>query len=192
MKIRLLFVIAISISVLNLQGCFTVVAAGAGTVAVASHDRRTSGAFVDDAAIEFKARNNIYGDKRLRGRIHISVTSMNGRVLLTGEAPTVWSRNLAVGLVEKIKGVRRILNHITIDSPSKLSSRSKDTWITSKVKGKMFAAKNFDATRIKVVTERQVVYLLGLVKRREASQAINIAKTVTRVTKIVARFEYID
>ena len=176
----------------NLQGCFTAVAAGAGTAAVASHDRRTPGAFVDDAAIEFKARNELYDDRHLRGRIHISVTSMNGRVLLTGESPTIWSRNRAVGLVKEIKGVRRIFNHITIASPSKLSSRSKDAWITSKVKGKMFAAKHFDATRIKVVTESQVVYLLGLVKRKEARQAIGITNTVTRVTKIVARFEYID
>jgi osmotically-inducible protein OsmY len=54
------------------------------------------------------------------------------------------------------------------------------------------AAESTDATRIKVVTENGVVYLMGLLTRAEADAAVDIARDIQGVQKIVKVFEYIN
>ena len=56
----------------------------------------------------------------------------------------------------------------------------------------MSAADYSDASRIKVVTENSVVYLMGLVTRAEADAAAEIAREIQGVQKIVKIFEYIN
>jgi osmotically-inducible protein OsmY len=56
-----------------------------------------------------------------------------------------------------------------------------------------FVEKNkFSATHVKVVTDRQVVYLMGLVKRDEADNAAQIASTTEGVLRVVKLFEPIS
>ena len=50
-------------------------------------DRRTSGAQLDDEAIELRAANQIRSN--LGTRVRVSVTSYNRQVLLTGEVPNL-------------------------------------------------------------------------------------------------------
>jgi osmotically-inducible protein OsmY len=174
------------------QGCTPIVIAGATTGAVAAHDRRTVGAFIDDEAIELKADTAVNEEKDLKQNTHINYTSMNGVVLLTGEATNAVYRDQVLAKVRAVNGVRRVVNEIRIGPLSSLGSRSKDTWLTTKVKGKMVSTKNLDATRVKVTTENQVVYLLGLVKKQEADLATEAARTVRSVERVVKLFEYID
>ena len=74
---------------------------------------------------------------------------------------------------------------------STLTQRSNDVYITTKVKASMIDAKDLPASAIKVVTERQVVYLMGLVTEREAKRATEVARGVEGVKKVVRVFEYI-
>jgi osmotically-inducible protein OsmY len=53
-------------------------------------------------------------------------------------------------------------------------------------------SKDVQANAIKVVTERGVVYLMGLVTEREASRAAQIAAGVSGVVKVVKVFEPIS
>ncbi len=175
-----------------LQGCATAVVTGAATGMSIAHDRRTTGSVIDDQGIEFKAASAIYKDKTLYDQSHINVTSYNGSVLLTGETPTEQLKQRAADLVRKIDKVRRIYNELRIAAPSSLPSRSSDTWITSKVKTKLAAAKDVDPLYIKVVTENGVVYLMGLVTHAEADKTVNVVKKIAGVQRVVKLFEYID
>lgn len=175
-----------------LAGCAPIIVAGAGTAAVASHDRRTVGAFVDDQTIELKVRNAIQSEDALRKEVHINVTSMNGIVLLSGETPTAEQRDLALAKARTVAGIRQIVNELQVAPPSSFGSRSYDTWLTTKVKTKMVRADELDSTRVKVVTESDVVYLLGLVTKQEAELATEAARTVGGVARVVKLFEYID
>jgi osmotically-inducible protein OsmY len=60
------------------------------------------------------------------------------------------------------------------------------------VKSAFSNAEFSDATRIKVVTENGVVYLMGLLTRAEADAAANIAREIQGVQKVVKIFEYIN
>lgn len=173
----------------TLAGCVPVMIAGAaGGAAMVATDRRTAGAQVDDEAIELKIvtrANELYGD-----RIHLNVTSFNGVVLLTGEAPDqgAWASlgNLAKG-TEKVRVVH---NELVVAPPSELGSRSNDTYITSKVKTRMIEAAKFPPNAVKVVTERGVVYLMGIVSRAEGQAAGETAATTEGVQRVVKVFEY--
>ena len=75
-----------------LSGCAGLIIAGGATGAVVATDRRTTGSFLDDEGIELKANSAISDDPALKD-VHINVTSLNGVVLLTGEAPTTGERD---------------------------------------------------------------------------------------------------
>ena len=174
-----------------LAGCAPILVAGAvGGTALVATDRRSAGAQVDDESIELKVANNIgagFGDQ-----VHVNVTSYNGIVLLTGEVPTQDSMNSIVEIVHKTPKVRNVHNELLIGPVSSVGSRTNDSYITAKVKSRFVEANKFSATRVKVVTERQVVYLMGLVRHSEADAAAQIAATTSGVTRVVKLFQYID
>lgn len=172
-----------------LSGCVpAVVAVGAGGAAMVATDRRTTGAQVDDESIELKVVNQTtaqFGD-----RIHLNVTSFNGIVLLTGEVPDqgVWA---SVGNVAKntVK-VRAVHNETVVAPPSPMGTRTNDSYITSKVKGRFVEASKFPPNAVKVVTERSVVYLMGIVSPAEGTAAGEIAAGTEGVARVVKVFEY--
>jgi osmotically-inducible protein OsmY len=187
------YVLAVALTIPVLQGCFGLVAAGAGagvgTAVLVSQDRRTVGAITEDQEIEFKARARI--TEALKDRAHISVTSYNRTVLLSGEAPTEEIKSQVEAIVADMSNVKAIENDIQIAAPSSLTSRANDSYITSKVKARMLDAQRFQANHVKVVTENNVVYLLGLVTRKEGEDAAEIARTTEGVQKVVKVFEYV-
>lgn len=176
-----------------LPGCAPVVVVGAaaGTAAVA-HDRRTFGAIIDDQTVELKAGAAIASDTSLKNLVHINVTSMNGVVLLTGEATTPEARDQVLALVREVNGVRRIINELRITEPSSFGARSQDSLITTAVKSRLTVTKSLDPTRFKVVTEANVVYLMGIVTQAEGEMAAERATTIDGVARVVKVFEYLN
>jgi len=155
-------------------------------------DRRTMGAIIDDQNIEMKAGAHIIGDAELRKEAHVNVTSMNGIVLLTGEAATTDARDKILNHVRTINGVRRINNELQIAAPSAMSARNRDTLITTAVKSRLTVTHGVRASRIKVVTEAGSVYLMGLVTQAEGDIAAAQASTIDGVERVVKLFEYIE
>jgi len=185
----------ISLIPLLLSGCAAAVvgvAGAAGATATVAHDRRTTGTFIEDQAIELKAVKSFFSDKEINDSSHINVTSYNTVVLITGETPSEDIRDRIVNIVRNIPKVTHVYDELTIAAPSSWTSRGSDTLITSKVKTRLLTLNNFDGTRIKVVTEKGVVYLMGLVTRAESDIATGEAQQSGGVQKIVKLFQYID
>jgi osmotically-inducible protein OsmY len=174
-----------------LNGCAAVVVGGAAaTGANVAHDRRTTGTFIEDEAIELKSLKAISDHKELSSQVHLNVTSFNTIVLVSGEAPTEDLRRQAIEIIRAIPKVTHVHDEITIAGPSSLLSRSGDTLITTKVKTKLIAEKNLDGTHVKVVTENGVVFLMGLLNREDADRATEIARHTGGVQKVVKLFQY--
>jgi osmotically-inducible protein OsmY len=174
-----------------LTGCVPLLVAGAvGGTALVATDRRSVGAQADDEAIELKIGNNIgtgYGD-----RVHVNVTSYNGILLLTGEVPTPELVTTITQIARTTAKVRSVHNELTVGPVSSIGSRTNDSYITSKVKARFVEANKFAPNHVKVVTERQVVYLMGLVRHDEADTAAQIAATTSGVIRVIKLFEYIN
>ncbi|HEY9066984.1 MAG TPA: BON domain-containing protein [Burkholderiaceae bacterium] len=174
-----------------LSGCAPLLLGGAavGTAMVVT-DRRTSGAQVDDQAIELKAVNRI--SEVLGDRGHAIVTSFNRLVLITGEVPNETDKAAVEQAVSRIENVRSVVNELAIAPPASLSTRSNDTLITSKIKASLIDAKDLQVNAFKVVTERGIVYLMGRVTEREANRSSDVARGVSGVQKVVRVFEVVS
>ena len=189
-KLRLLALLFITPLLANLlTGCIAAVVGGAGTAAVIGEDRRTVGTVTEDQGIELKAGNRV-GDKYKD--VHINVTSFSRAVLLSGEAPDEAAKADIEKIVRAVENVRNVYNEITVGAITPLSARANDSFITSKVKARFVDHRKFNAIHVKVVTEASVVFLLGLVKRKEADDAVEIARTTSGVKRVVKLFDYID
>jgi osmotically-inducible protein OsmY len=185
----LITLIAAALLAGNLAGCVPVVAGGAAAGGLMAADRRTSGAYVEDQEIEIKGEKRI--SDKLGDKIHVNVTSFNRNVLITGEAIDEASKQTAEGIVKEIENVRSVTNELIIGGASSLSARSNDSYITSKVKARMLSENRFPANYVKVVTEDSTVFLMGMVTRKEAEDAVEIARGTEGVQKVVKVFEYV-
>lgn len=174
----------------SLSGCFPLVATGIGATALVADDRRTAGIIVEDENIENKALLRI--EQKHSANTHVNVTSFNRVVLLTGEATSAEARDDIDRIVRGIENVRSVHNEIRVAPTTTLMLRSNDTVQTSKVKARFVEANKFRANHVKVVSENSVVYLMGLVKRQEAQDATEIARTSGGVHRVVRLFEYTD
>jgi osmotically-inducible protein OsmY len=176
----------------QLQGCAVAAVSGAASGVAIVHDRRTAGTIMDDQAIELKAANALTKNNTLWKLSHISTLSYNNVLLLVGQAPTEELKQQALDAVSNIPKVRQIHNEIIVGENAPIAMRGKDSWITAQIKGKMVGTKGFNASRVKVVTEQGVVYLMGLTTREEELIATEIAQEVTGVNKVVQIFEHLD
>jgi len=182
--------LASAVAAILLQGCVPVmIGAAVGGTAMVATDRRTTGTQVDDELIEDKIALNIR--ERFKGDFHVNVTSYSGIVLLTGEVPAETAKADIAELARTTPKVRAVQNELVVGAVTDLGSRSNDTLITSKVKTRFVEANKFQINHVKVVTERGVVYLMGVVRRDEGDAAAEIASTTSGAQRVVKVFEYV-
>lgn len=172
-----------------LQGCLPLLAAGASGSALAAFDRRSLGTQTDDETIEWKASARV-GEKSWDD-VHANFTSFGRRVLVTGEVPTPAVKAEVERIVAGVPQVQAVYNELAVGPVTSFSTRSNDSYITSRVKGRFVDSGKFNAIHVKVVTEDGVVYLLGLVTQSEAEAAIQVARTTSGVKKVVTLLEVI-
>ena len=186
----------VMVTTLLLIGCTPLILGGATATGVnIAHDRRTVGTYIDDEGIELKAIAAIHKERDLGQQIHINIISVNGVVLLVGQAPTETLRQRASALVKGIAKVRLVHNEMTVAAPNSLMTRSSDSVITTKVKARLIGIKGYDdldMTRVKVVTENGIVYLMGILYHVESDAVTQRASQVSGVQKVVKLFEYLD
>jgi osmotically-inducible protein OsmY len=120
------------------------------------------------------------------------VTSFNGIVLLAGQTPRADLKALAEQAAGTVQRVKKVNNELQVMPPSSILARNNDAWLTTKIKSQMLTDNTIPGSRIKVVTENGIVYLLGLVTQQEANNATSLVQSVSGVQKIVKLFEYID
>jgi len=194
-RISLLLIAAISLFVPMLPAWADTATDGGADRAAAPRETRSAGAILDDQVIELKVLDRLLAHKSIMDQVNISTTSYNYVLLLTGETPTEELRAQVSDILKGIPKVKRTHNEIIVAPVSGVIARSKDSWITAKVKTKIFTIKGidgFDPTGVKVVTESRVVYLMGLVTRKEAAAITDVARRVDGVERVVKIFEYLD
>jgi osmotically-inducible protein OsmY len=185
----LLAVALAAAAVSQLSGCVALVGGAAVGGAMVATDRRTSGTQVEDESIELKGgtrAGEVLGDKG-----HINITSYNRIVLITGEVPEDTDKEAVGKSIAGIDNVASVQNELEVGFTSSFTSRSNDTYITSKVKTSLIDAKDLQSNAIKVVTERGNVYLMGIVTQREADRAAEVARGVSGVKKVVRVFQVV-
>ena len=185
-------IILAALAAFILSGCAAAVVGGA---AVVGTDRRSAGTVLDDQTTEVAVIDRIYGDPEFTGGDHVKVEVYHGTVLLVGEVTTENKREIAAQRASEVDNVANVVNELQVADSAGLGQRIENTWLTTKVNTvlvKENPVPGFDATRIKVVTSNDVVYLMGLVTREEGEAVSEVARNVGGVSKVIKVFTYMD
>ncbi|CAM3803943.1 division/outer membrane stress-associated lipid-binding lipoprotein [Serratia silvae] len=190
MKLRATF--AVLCSALLLQGCIASVVVGSAAVATkTATDPRTVGTQVDDGTLEARVENAISKDQQLKKETRVVATAYQGKVLLTGQAPTTELASRAKQIALGVDGAAEVYNEIRQGTPVSLGTASSDTWITTKVRSQILTSDTVKSSNVKVTTENGEVFLLGLVTQQEGQSAAQIASQVSGVKHVTTAFTYV-
>ena len=179
----------IAASTLVLQGCFTLAATGIGATVMMVDDRRSTGIYIEDENIEWKARARLIDGFRDG---HVNVTSFNLSVLLTGEVPGEQMKKDIEQAIRGIASVKNVTNELAVAGNASLASRSSDSLVTTSTKARFINNGKFSTNPVKVVTEAGTVFLMGIVTPAEGDAAAEIARTTSGVARVVKVFEYLE
>lgn len=178
-----------------LVGCVPAVlvvgaAAGATLEGAVIYDQRSYQTMNQDHNARSLAQYQLSNDSLLKGKSHISISIFNNIALLVGQAKTLEVRNRAYQIVSKIPNIRRIYNEISISTPTSAIQQANDSWITTKIRILMLGKSDLRSSNLKVITQNNVVYLMGIVTPKQAAMAADIARRITGVIKVIKVFEY--
>ena len=180
--------------VFPLVGCVPAIlvigAAGAALGGAVVYDQRSYQTMNQDHNAHSLAQYRLSNDSLLKGKSHISISVFNNVALLVGQARTPEMRNRAYQIVSKIQNIRRIYNEINISTPTSAIRQANDFWITTKVRTLMLGKSGLRSSNLKVITQNNVVYLMGIVTPKQAAMAADVARRISGVTKVVKVFEY--
>ena len=176
-----------------LQGCVTAAVIGVvGSGVSVANDNRTISDQMTDTKIEFAAHTALKEAKGIADNTNLQVVSVNRKLLVVGQAPNTYLRDLAIKTLNGLDEVEQIYDQIRIGNTTSFTTTSNDMWLTSKIKTALFSNEKLLATQIKVVTENGEVFLMGLVNARDAETAVEIARNISGVNKVFKMFEYTE
>lgn len=157
--------------------------------------QRSTGTMIDDQTLETRAIDVLFSRPEFDTDDHIKVEVHNKTLLMAGETKSESNKALATELTSQLSGMTRVVNELEVMPPASAGDRLGNSYMTAKVNS-VLAVKNpvagFDATRIKVVTARDVVYLMGTVTQAEGDTVAEVVRNVGGVAKVVKVFDYTD
>lgn len=187
LSLSLLLAIALSLS-----GCTTATGVAHSGTIDEHYGKRTVGAKVEDRNIETKVSHNLPRTDARLGDARINVDAFDGVVLLTGQVPSQELKEKASEVARSVRHVRDVHNELAIAANLPASQRVADTWLTARIRGRLAANEQIEASRIRVVTENNSVYLMGIVSRAEAERIVEAVTGAGGMQRIIKVFDYLD
>ena len=180
------------VAVLTLQGCVVAVGAAGAMAAKVANDRRTVGTQLDDQNADSAVAYQWSKSDALKEQANLQVDVYNGVALLTGQAPSQALLDEAVNRAQEVAYLKKIHNQIRIAQPIGAGTQANDIWLASKVRAKIVADERVPALQVKVVVQDSEVFLMGRLSNVEATAAVDIARNITGVARVVRAFEIIQ
>lgn len=175
---------------MQLSGCgILAVGAVTGTTTILA-DRRSPGVQAIDVGIQLEAGNQLI--KRYGDNAHITVTSFNQKVLLTGEAKDTDIKGGAAVYLKELKNVRSVFNEIAIGPNSTFTARASDTYLASRIKTQMIFTNDLPSNSMNIVVEAGNVYLMGILTKAESERAKKVASNTSGVKQVFVFFDIIS
>lgn len=172
---------------MTLTSCAPAIIAIPAATSVA-YDERTLSTIYQDEGITHQAYGVIQDNDELK-ETNISVASINNLVLLVGQTSNQEQKDLIYKEVSSLPDVQKVYNQISVEKTTSTLTQSNDAWITTKVKTAMLAEIGLKSSQVKVLTENSVVYLLGIVSEKQATEAAKVASKIKGVKKVVKLFQ---
>jgi len=173
-----------------LSGCGVLAVGGVVAGASVLADRRSPAVQAIDKGIELEAGNALA--KRYGDNAHINVTSLNQKVLLTGEVKDADIKDQAGNFVKAMKNARSVFNELVIGPNSTFTARANDSYLESKIKTQMIFTDKLPSNSMAIVAEGSSVYLMGILTQNEAAIAKKVTSNVDGVKDVYVYFDIIS
>ena len=190
---KIIFLTTLLITTLHLSSCSPMIQGATAVTAytAVSTDRRSAGEIIDDRSLSADIGNIIRKDSILED-LHLKFMVYNKTVLVAGEVPSIEVKDrLTKQITTNASQMKQLINEVAVMPSISYFSRTKDNIITLQVETLFQNQEVFHPTHVKVMTERQIVYLMGSVTKREAEHATNQVAKAKNVAKIVKLFDYL-
>ncbi len=185
----LIATLVLSLGITQLQGCAVAVVGAGAAAAKVANDRRTVGTQLDDQNAESAIAYQWSKSEDLKAQANLQADVYNGVALITGQVPNEQMRTDAISRVQNVDYVKKIHNQLRVGEPIGASQQATDIWLASKVKTKLVADERVPALQVRVVVQNAEVFLMGRVSNLEATAAVDIARHVGGVQRVVRAFE---
>jgi len=177
---------------LNISSCTTILDKTTSEPIVSDPGKRTLGTYLDDQRLEVIVSVNLNkADPQLK-LSHVDVTSFNNIILLTGQVPTQELKLLASSTAKAVNMVEKVYNELQIKGNTALLVRSNDVWLNTKIKAAYLTDNIINSSKVKVVVEDGVAYLMGIATRAEADYIADVTSRISGIQEVVKVFEYIN
>ncbi len=176
----------VALLALSLSGCVGLVLAGTATTGALVAQDRSIGSGFDDTAIDMDIKSR-YAEENFKTFRRVNIEVYEGRVLLTGNVPTVEDRAKAVQIAWAAPKVEEVTNEIEINDRSELARWPKDTWISTRLKSKLIWDTNINSFNYQIEIVNGNVYLAGVAKdAAELERVTEHARKINGVKKVVS------
>ena len=174
---------------LALTGCGVATGVGA-TVGVASAQEGGLPAAATDLKIQTQI-NSLWFQSNVDMFRKLDLTVEQGRVLITGVVQDPQHRVEAVRLAWQPNGVKQVINEIRVAESDGFPGYARDTWITTRLRGKIILEQSVQSINYTIDTVQGVVYLMGIAQSQaELNKVIDIARNVSGVKQVVSYVKF--
>lgn len=180
--LRILAVLLLTLPLLT--GCAAVVVGGAVGAAVVASDGRGVSTQVDDRGLSIRAQAAIADIQELEAQ-RVKILAYNSNILLYGQVAQSRQRDIAARAMRDVSGVNNVYNQIRIGDVVSFGQRTRDSVLTSRVRTALFTERDYDTSAVKVISENNEVFLIGILDRETAQTVIEIVRNISGVERVI-------
>jgi len=184
-----LFLICVTGICATLSGCVTT----AMVTSQAVGSNLSLGQQTKDYLIEAKALSDLQSYPEITEKntqCSVDLTVFNGVILLTGEVPNKALKTEIPKTLASIPNTKEVYNALTVGPVAGFWNSTKDSLLSARVKTALTGPVN--SLHFKVLTEDNIVYLLGKTTPAEGKLAAKIASQISGVDKVVTAYWYMQ
>ena len=171
---------------LSFTGCAEFVVGAAATTSLAIAEERTVGDAFEDLSIQAEL-NHLFFQDDVDLYNDVSISVVEGRVLLKGSVPTQEDRERASWVARQATGIREVINEMQVTAEGGILDYARDRWISLRLDAKLLFDLDVLSVNYDIETVNGTVYILGIAQDEEELETVKAhARSVDGVRQVVS------
>ena len=148
-------------------------------------ERRVGDAF-EDLSLQAEL-NHLFFQDDLDLYNDVSISVVEGRVLLKGSVPTEEDRDRASRVARQAAGAREVINEMQVSAGGGILDYARDRWISLKLDARLLFDLDVMSVNYDIETVNGTVYILGIAQDEEELETVKAhARSVDGVKHVVS------
>ena len=170
---------------LPFTGCAEFIISAATTTGLAIAEERTVSDAVEDLSIQTELNHLFFRDD-LDLYNDVSISVIEGRVLLKGSVPTDEDRIRATWVARQADRVREVINEMQVTAESGIVNYARDRWISLSLDTRLLFDLDILSVNYDVETVNATVYIMGIAQDEDELQRVKAhAHSIEGVKNVV-------